>query len=104
MAETSFFGNEKAGIVTMTTTNNKQTPMAPEYAEISTSSLQGGNGDGEGTVAGRVHKIFVLALACFGRWLKPLFSNAERQNLSPIQEHDPYVEGLLRYIQSQRRD
>jgi len=29
VAETSFFGNEKAGIVTMATTNNKQTPMAP---------------------------------------------------------------------------
>jgi len=103
VAETSFFGNEKAGIVTMATTNNKQTPMATEYTETS-KPFHGENGDGEDTVAGRVHTIFVLALACFDRWLKPLFSNAERQNLSPIQEHDPYVEGLLRYLQSQGRD
>jgi hypothetical protein len=37
-------------------------------------------------------------------WLKPLFSQTERQNPSPIQEHDPYVEGLLRYLQSRKRD
>jgi hypothetical protein len=38
------------------------------------------------------------------RWLKLLSSKAERQNMSPIQEYDPYVEGLLRYLQSQKRD
>lgn len=81
----------------------KQAPMAQEYAETSTY-FHGGNGDGEDTVAGRVHKILALTLVCFDRWLKPLFLDAESQSLSPIQEHDPYVEGLLRYLQSQRRD
>ena len=81
----------------------KQTPLAPDYAETNTP-FHSGNGNGEETVAGRVHKILVLTLVCFDRWLKPLFSQAARQNLSPIQEYDPYVKGLLRYLQSQRRE
>ena len=81
----------------------KQAPLAPEYAETSTF-FHSGNGNGEDTVAHRVHKILVLTLVCFDRWLKPLFSNAERQNLSPIRAYDPYVEGLLRYLQSQRKE
>jgi hypothetical protein len=81
----------------------KQTPLASVYAETSTP-FHSGDGNGEDTVAGRIHKILVLTLVCFDRWLKPLFSNGERQSLSPIQEYDPYVEGLLRYLQSQRRD
>jgi hypothetical protein len=81
----------------------KQTPLAPDYAETS-MPFYSGNGKGEGAVAGRVHKILALTSVCFDTWLKPLFSQAERQSLSPIQEYDPYVEGLLRYLQSQRRD
>jgi hypothetical protein len=81
----------------------KQTPLALNYAELSTP-FHGGNGNGEETVAGRIHKILALTFACFDRWLKPLFSQAEEQNLSPVQEYDPYVEGLLRCLQSQRRD
>jgi hypothetical protein len=81
----------------------KQAPLAPEYAETSTY-FHGGNGDGEDTVAGEVHKILALTLVCFDRWLKPLFSDAERQSLSPIQEHDPYVGVLLRYHRSQVRN
>ena len=78
----------------------KQTPLAPDYTETGTP-FHSGNGSGEDTLAGRVHKILVLTLVCFDRWLKPLFSQAERQNLSLIQEYDPYVAGLLRYLQSQ---
>ena len=81
----------------------KQTPLVLNYAETRTP-FYGGNGNGEETVAGRIHKILMLTLVCFDRWLKPLFSQAEEQNLSPIQEYDPYVEGLLRCLQSQRRD
>jgi len=81
----------------------KQISPALNYAETSTP-FHGGNGNGEDTVAGRVHKILVLTLACFDKWLKPLVSQAERQSLSPIQEYDPYVQGLLRSLQSQRRD
>ena len=81
----------------------KQTPLAPDHAETSMPPY-GGNGNGEGTVAARIHKILVLSLVCFDRWLRPLFSQAESQNLSPVQEYDPYVQGLLRSLQSQRRD
>jgi len=81
----------------------KQTPLAPDYAETSIP-FHSGNGNGDETVAGRIHKILALTLVCFDRWLKPLFSNAERKSLSPIQEYDPYVKGLLRYLQSQRMD
>ena len=81
----------------------KQTPLSPSYAETNTP-FYSGNGSGEETVAGWVHKSLVLTLICFDRWLKPLVSQAERQNLSPIQERDPYVEGLLRCLQGQRRD
>jgi hypothetical protein len=80
----------------------KQTALTLNYAETSTP-FHGGNGSREETVAATVHKILVLTLACFDRWVKPLFSQAERQSLSPIQENDPYVEGLLRCLQSQRR-
>ena len=81
----------------------KQTPLALDYAETSTP-FHSGNGNGEETVAATVHKILVLTLACFDKWLKPLVPQTERQNLSRIQENDPYVEGLLRCLQSQRRD
>ena len=81
----------------------KQTPSARYYAETSTS-FHSGNGNGENAVAGRLHAILALTLACFDTWLKPLFSGAKRQNLSPIQEYDPYVKGLARYLQSHRMD
>ena len=82
----------------------KQTPLALDYAETSTS-FHDGNGNGEGAVAAGVHKILVLTFACFEKWLKPLFSQGdERQNPSPIHEYDPYVVGLMRYLQSQRRN
>ena len=79
----------------------KRTPLAPDYAGTNTP-FHSRNGKGEDTIAGRVHKILVLTLACFDKWLKPLFSQAEEQKLSPIQEYDPYVEGLLRCLQSQQ--
>jgi hypothetical protein len=79
----------------------KQAPPARHYAETSTS-FPSGNGIGEN--AATLHRILALTLACFDTWLKPLFLRAERQNLSPIQEYDPYVKGLARYLQSQRMD
>jgi hypothetical protein len=82
----------------------KQTPLAQDYAETSTS-FHDGNGSGEGAAAAGVHKILVLTFACFETWLKPLFSQGEeRQNPSPIHEYDPCVVGLMRYLQSQRRN
>ena len=81
----------------------KQTPLVPDYAETRIP-FYSGKGNGEDTVADMVHKIIVLTLVCFDRWLKPLFSQAEKQNLSPIRAYDPYVEGLLRYLQSQRKE
>lgn len=79
----------------------KQTPPARYYAETGTFSPSG-NGKGENAVSGALHRILALTLACFDTWLKPLFLRAQGQNLSPIQEHDPYVSGLARYLQSQR--
>jgi hypothetical protein len=79
----------------------KQTPLGPDYAETS-MPFHGGNGNEEGAVAG-VHKILALAFICFDTLIKPLFSQAERQNLSPIEEYDPYVVGLLQCLQSQTR-
>ena len=81
----------------------KHTPLARDYAETSTV-FHSGKGNGENAVAGRLHGILALTLACFDTWLKPLFSRAEKQNLSPMQEYDPYVKGLARYLQSQRMD
>jgi len=80
----------------------KSIPLIPDYTET-TMPFHGGNGNGEGAVVGRVHKILTLAFICFDAWLKPLFSQAERQNPSPVQDCDPYVEGLLRYLQSRGR-
>jgi hypothetical protein len=81
----------------------KQTPLAPDYAGRN-APFHSGNGKGEGTIAGGLHKILALTFACFDRWVKPLVSQTETLNPSPIQEYDPYVEGLLRCLQSQRRD
>jgi len=81
----------------------EQTLLTPDYAEISIP-FHGGDGNGGGAVAGMVHNILALASVCFDMWLKPLFSQAEIPIPSPIQEYDPYVEGLLRYLQSRRRD
>jgi hypothetical protein len=81
----------------------KQAPPARHYAETSTS-FPSGNGKGENAVSGTLHRILALTLACFDTWLKPLLSGAKRQNLSPIQEYDPYVKGLARYLQSHRMD
>lgn len=72
----------------------KQTPLAPDYAEI-IMPFHGGNEKVEGAVAAGVHEILVLAFACVEAWLKPLFSQAERQNLRPIQEYDPYLVDLM---------
>jgi len=80
----------------------KQTPLGPDYAETS-MPFHGGNGNEEGAVAAGVHKILALAFICFDTWIKPLLSQEERQNLSPIHEYDPYVVGLVQYLQSQRR-
>jgi hypothetical protein len=80
----------------------KQAPLAPDFAETH-MSFHGGNGNGEGAVAAGVHKILALAFICFDTWIKPLLSQEERQNLSPIHEYDPYVVGLVQYLQSQRR-
>jgi hypothetical protein len=81
----------------------KQTLPARDYAETSTP-FHGGNGNGENAVAGRLSGIIALTLARFDTWLKPLFSKAERQNLSPVQEYDLYVKGLARYLQGRRTD
>jgi len=81
----------------------EQALLAPDCAEIS-MPFHGGNGNGESSVTERVHKILALVFVCFDMWLKPLFSQTERQIPSPIQEYDPYVEGLLLYLQSRRRD
>jgi hypothetical protein len=81
----------------------KQTPLALDYAETNTP-FHCGNGNREETIADRIHRILMLALVCFDKWLKPMLSQAEGQTLSPIQERDPYVEGLLRSLQSHRRD
>jgi hypothetical protein len=77
----------------------KQNPLVPDYAE-SSMPFHGGNGNGECSVAGRIHNILTIAFVCLDTWLKPLLSQAERQNLCPVQEYDPYVAGLLRYLRA----
>lgn len=80
----------------------KQPPLVLDYTETG-MPFHGGNGNGESTVSERVHKILTLAFVCFDTWLKPLLSQAGRRNLSPIEEYDPYVVGLLKCLQSQTR-
>jgi hypothetical protein len=60
--------------------------------------------NGEGALAGRVNKILELVFVYFDRWVRPPFSQPEKNIPSPIQESDPYVECLLRYLESRRRD
>ncbi len=81
----------------------KQTPLAPYYAQISTP-FHSGDGNREAASAGTLHKISDLALACFNRLLKPLFPSDKMQDPSPIQECDPYLLGLLQYLQGRKRD
>ncbi len=81
----------------------KQTSLARYYAETS-KSFYNGNGNGENSLAAGLHGIIRLTFACFAAWVKPLFSRAEPPKLSPIQEYDPYVRGLARYLQGLRMD
>jgi hypothetical protein len=79
----------------------KRTP--PDYV-VPNMLFRSANRNGEDALAGRVNKILGLIFAYFDRWVKPFFSQAGKKIPSPIQERDPYVEGLLRYLQSRRRD
>ena len=81
----------------------KQNSLAPDYTETSIP-FHDGSGKGEGAIADEVHRIIALAFVCLGAWLKPLFSRAGRESLSTIHEYDPYVVGLMRYLQGQRRN
>ena len=81
----------------------EQTLLAPDCAEIS-MPFHGGNGNGESSVTERVHKILALVFVYLDMCLKPMFSYAEKWNPSPIQDYDPYVEGLLQYLQIWRRN
>jgi hypothetical protein len=79
----------------------EQTLPAPDCAEIS-MTFHGGNE--ESSVAERVHKVLALVFVCLDMCLKPMFSRTEKWNPSPIQDYDPYIEGLLQYLQSRRRN
>ena len=73
----------------------EQTRPAPDHNE-------------ESLVARKVHEVLALTFLCFDAWIKPLFSQVKGQKPSPVQEYDPYadpyVAGLLRYLNSRRRD
>jgi hypothetical protein len=78
----------------------KRTLLVPDYTEAGMPF--------EGPIAHKLHQILALTFVCFDAWLKPLFSQAKEQSLSPVQEYDPYADpyiaGLLRHLQTQRRD
>ena len=46
-------------------------------------------------LAGSLHRIITLSLVCFNGWLKPLLVHSRNEQVSSVQEHDPYLESLL---------
>ncbi len=46
----------------------------------------------------KLHEIVLLTLLWFDRWLHPRLSRSRDHLVSPIQENDPYVEGLIRAL------
>jgi hypothetical protein len=50
------------------------------------------------TVVAGLHRIITLSLECFNAWLSPLLSRSRKAAVSSVQDHDPYLESLLRAL------
>jgi hypothetical protein len=59
----------------------------------------------ERAVVESFHRIITLSLERFNAWLRPLLPRSRKSAVSSIQDHDPYLESLLRALHwSQMRD
>ena len=45
-----------------------------------------------------LHRIITLSLECFNAWLSPFLSHSRKETVSSVQDHDPYLESLLRAL------
>ena len=45
-----------------------------------------------------LHRIITLSLECFNVWLRPLLPRSRKDAVSSVQDHDPYLESLLRVL------
>jgi hypothetical protein len=63
-----------------------------------TSPFNGQKKRSERAVVEGLHRIITLSFACFNAWLRPLLPRSREAAVSSIQDHDPYLEGLLRAL------
>lgn len=52
----------------------------------------------ECTVVEGLHRIITLSFKCFNAWLSPLLPRSRKAAVSSVQDHDPYLESLLRAL------
>ncbi len=56
----------------------------------------------ECTVVEGLHRIITLSLECFNAWLRPLPPRSREAAVNAVQDHDPYLESLLRALHDQK--
>jgi len=53
-------------------------------------------------LATNLRMIIAVSLLCFNGWLKPLLPHSRNEMLSPVQDCDPYLIGLLMALHGQK--
>lgn len=53
-------------------------------------------------LATNLRRTIAVSLLCFNKWLKPLLPHSRNEMLSPVQDCDPYLKGLLIALHGQK--
>jgi hypothetical protein len=75
----------------------KAPPFSRDHSGA-TSPFNGQEKRSECAVVEGLHRIITLSLECFNAWLRPLLPCSRKDAVSSIQDHDPYLESLLRAL------
>jgi hypothetical protein len=73
-------------------------PLFSRHHSEATSSFNGQEKRSECAVVESLHRIITSSLECFNAWLQPLLSRSRKNAVSSVQDHDPYLESLLRAL------
>jgi len=69
---------------------------------VATVPFNGQEKPSANTLVAGLHRIITLSLACFNAWLSPLLPRSRKAAVSSVQDHDPYLESLLRALRSHK--
>jgi hypothetical protein len=73
-------------------------PLFSRDLSEAVSPFNGQEERSEWAVMKGLHQIITLSLECFNAWLRPLLSRSRKDAVSSVQDHDPYLESLLRAL------